>query len=127
MAVIQQLSNVRRLPRIPLQASVTYLTREVLAQGLIVDASRQGLRIQSHDAVHVGMRLALVLFLPNDQEPVMIEDATVQWVRGNHFGVQFVQWSTNAEARLGSFFWAGIERACESLFALINEPDKARV
>ena len=125
MAVIQQLSNGRRVPRIPLQASVTYLTPEFLAKGLIVDASREGLRIQSNDAVHVGMRLALVLFLPNDQEPVMIEDATVQWVRGNHFGVQFVKWSTNAEARLGRFFWAGIERACESLFALINEPDKA--
>ena len=125
MAVTQQRWYVRRVPRIPLQASVTYLTREIQAKGLIVDASREGLRIQSDHAVHVGMRLALVLFLPNDHEPVMIEEATVQWVHGNHFGVRFVKCSTNAEARLSSFFWAGIEGACQSLCDLINEPAKA--
>ena len=126
MAVTQQLRNVRHRPRIPLQTSVTYLTPEIQAKGLVIDASREGLRIESDDPVHVGMRLALVLFLPDDQEPVMIEDASVQWVRGNHFGVQFVKWSANAEDRLGSFFWAGIERTCQSMLDLINdEPSKA--
>ena len=126
MAVPQQPWYVRRVPRIPVQTSVTYLTPEIQAKGLVVDASREGLRIESDDPVHVGMRLALVLFLPGDQEPVMIEDATVRWVRGNHFGVQFVKWSANAEDRLGSFFWAGIERTCRSLLDLINEPSVAR-
>lgn len=82
MAVPQQPWYVRRVPRIPVQTSVTYLTPEIQAKGLVVDASREGLRIESDDPVHVGMRLALVLFLPDDQEPVMIEDATVRWVRG---------------------------------------------
>jgi hypothetical protein len=126
MPVTQQLGNERRLPRIPLQASVTYLTPEIQGNGLLVDASREGLRIQSNSAVHVGMRLALVLVLPTDQEPVIIQDATVQWVRGNHFGVRFVTWSANAEARLDNFFWAGIVRACESLLNLMDEPGKAR-
>lgn len=121
MVMTKQLRNVRCLPRIPLQAAVTYLTNEILAKGLVVDASREGLRIESHDPVHIGMRLALVLFLPHDQEPLMIEDATVQWVCGKHFGVQFVKLSTNAEARLGNFFWAQIEDACQSLLHLMDE------
>ena len=126
MVMTKPLQNVRRLPRIPVQASVTYLTHEVLAKGLVVDASREGLRIESHDPVRIGMRLALVLFLPHDQEPLMIEQVRVQWVRGKHFGVQFVKWSTSAEARLGNFFWAGIEAACESLLHLLDQPAKAR-
>ena len=92
------------MPRIPLQASINYLTPEIMAKGRVIDVSREGLRIESQDPVHVGMRLALVLYLSNDQEPVIIEDATVQWAIGTHFGVKFVKWSTNAEARLNNFF-----------------------
>ena len=117
----KQIQNVRQKPRIPLQTSVTYLNREIQAKGLVVDASREGLRIESRHPVDVGVRLALVFYLSNEQEPVMIEDATVRWVCGSHFGVQFVKWSANAEARLGNFFWAGIERACQSLLHLMNE------
>jgi PilZ domain len=126
MVMTKQLRNVRHLPRIPLQGSVTCLTPEILAKGLLVDASREGLRIESNVPVHIGMRLALVLFLPQDQEPLMIEEATVKWVCGKHFGVQFVKWSTSAEARLGNFFWAGIESACEWLCHLLAKPAEPR-
>jgi len=67
------------------------------------------------------MRLALVLYLPNDHEPIMIEEATVQWASGTHFGVKFVKWSTNAEASLNNFFWAGIQEKCQSLVHLMTE------
>ena len=67
------------------------------------------------------MRLALVLYLSSDQEPVMIEDATVQWAIGTHFGVKFVKWSTNAKARLNNLFWTGIEERCQSLLCLMTE------
>ena len=71
------------------------------------------------------MRLALVLYLSDDQEPVMIEDATVQWAIGTHFGVKFVKWSTNAEARLNNFFWKGIQEKCQSILHLMTEAAKA--
>ena len=115
----------RSVPRIPLQASISYLTPEIMAKGLVIDVSREGLRIESQDPVHIGMRLALVLYLSNDQEPVMIEDATVQWASGTHFGVKFVKWSTNAEARLNNFFWTGIQERCQSLWHLLTEAAKA--
>lgn len=113
------------MPRIPLQASISYLTPEIMAKGLVTDVSRQGLRIESQDPVHIGMRLALVLYLPNDHEPVMIEEATVQWANGTHFGVKFVKWSTNAEASLNDFFWTEIQEKCRSLLHLMTEAAKA--
>lgn len=114
----------RCVPRIPVQASITYLTRERMAQGMVIDVSRVGLRVESQEPVQIGMRLALVLYLSNDQEPVMIEDATVRWAIGTHFGVKFVKWSRTAEGRLNNFFWAGIQEKCQSLVHLMTEAAK---
>lgn len=125
MAVSEKAWKDRCVPRIPLQASISYLTPEIMAKGLVTDVSRQGLRIESQDPVHIGMRLALVLYLPNDHEPVMIEEATVQWANGTHFGVKFVKWSTNAEASLNDFFWTEIQEKCRSLLHLMTEAAKA--
>lgn len=125
MVVNEKAWKDRCVPRIPLQASINYLTPEIVSKGLVIDVSREGLRIESQDPVHIGMRLALVLYLSNDQEPVMIEDATVQWAIGTHFGVKFVKWSTNAEARLNNFFWTGIQEKCQSLLHLMTEAAKA--
>lgn len=125
MAVSDKARDNRCVPRIPLRASINYLTPEVLAKGLVIDVSREGLRIESQDPVHIGMRLALVFYPSHDQEPVMIEDATVQWASGTHFGVKFVRWSTNAEARLKDFFWAGIQEKCNFLLDLMAEAAKA--
>ena len=125
MAVTEQAWKDRCVPRIPLQASISYLTPEIMAKGLVVDVSREGLRIESQDPVHVGMRLALVLYLSDDQEPVMIENATVQWASGTHFGVKFVKWSTNAQARLTNFFWIEIQEKCQSLLNLLTDAVKA--
>ena len=125
MAVSDKARDHRCVPRIPLLASINYLTPEVLAKGLVIDVSREGLRIESQDPVHIGMRLALVFYPSHDQEPVMIEDARVQWAIGTHFGVKFVKWSTNAEARLKDFFWAGIQEKCNFLLDLLAEAAKA--
>jgi len=124
MVVNEKAWNGRCVPRIPLQASINYLTPERLGKGMVIDVSREGLRIESHDPVHIGMRLALVLYLSKDQEPVMIEDATVQWTIGTHFGVKFVKRSTNAESRLNDFFWTGIQEKCASLVDLMTEAVK---
>ena len=125
MAVNEKAWKDRCVPRIPFQASISYLTPERMAKGVVIDVSREGLRIESQDPVHIGMRLALVLYLSKDQEPVMIEDATVQWANGTHFGIKFVTWSTNAEARLNNFFWTGIQEKCQSLLHLMTEAAKA--
>jgi hypothetical protein len=125
MAINEKAWKERRVPRIPFQASISYLTPEIMAKGLVTDVSREGLRIESQDPVHIGMRLALVLYLSHDQDPVMIEDATVQWANGTHFGVKFVTWSKNAEVRLNNFFWIGIQEKCQSLLHLMTEATKA--
>ena len=124
MAVNEKAWKERCEPRIPLQASISYLTPEITAKGLVLDVSREGLRIESHDPVHIGMRLTLVLYFSKDQEPVMIENATVQWAMGTHFGVKFVKLSQDAEARLNNFFWTGIQQKCQSLLHLMTEAAK---
>lgn len=121
MPVNERAWTDRCVPRVPFQASINYLTPEIIGKGLVTDVSRVGLRIESQDPVHIGMRLALVLYLSADQEPVMIEDATVQWATGTRFGVKFVKWSANAEDRLNNLFWTGIQEKCQSLLHLMKE------
>src|SRR5688572_7564327 len=125
MVVNEKAWDGRCVARIPLQASINYLTPELLGKGQVIDVSREGLRIESQDPVQIGMRLALVLYLSHDQEPVMIEDAKVQWTIGTHFGVKFVKWSTNAQTRLTNFFWTGIQEKCDSLRDLMTEAVQA--
>jgi PilZ domain/Bacterial regulatory protein, Fis family len=125
MAVNEKAWKDRCVARIPLQASISYLTPDIMAKGLVTDLSREGLRIESHYPVHTGMQLALVLYLPDDQKPVMIEEATVQWASGTHFGVKFVKWSTNAESTLNNFFWTRIQEKCQSVLRLMTEAAKA--
>ena len=125
MAVNEKAWKDRCVARIPLQAAISYLTPDIMAKGLVTDLSREGLRIESHYPVHTGMQLALVLYLPHDQKPVMIEEATVQWATGTHFGVKFVKWSTNAETTLNNFFWTRIQEKCQSVLRLMTEAAKA--
>lgn len=35
------------------------------------------------------MALALQMFVPGDPEPLLIDRATVKWVKGSEFGVDF--------------------------------------
>ena len=51
MAINETAWKDRCVPRIPFQASINYLTPEIMARGLVIDVSREGLRIESQEPV----------------------------------------------------------------------------
>ena len=79
--------NLRKNQRLKKLVSVRYVMRDGIAgEGIIKDLSLSGSYITGNVAVSVGMALALQIFVPGDPEVVLIDQATVKWVKGSEFG-----------------------------------------
>lgn len=82
----------RRGRRLRLQCRLFFFGEEDFeGEGLILDLSTGGCQARSLIPVQVGMTLRLSLFLRDQVWPVRIEGAVVRWVKGNSFGLEFIE------------------------------------
>jgi PilZ domain len=79
----------RKHQRLTRLVSVRYLREGLAGEGIINDLSLSGSYMTGNTPVSVGMALALQIFVPGDPEPLLIDRATVIWVKGFEFGVDF--------------------------------------
>ena len=80
---------MRKHQRLKKLVPVRYLGNGIAGEGIIKDLSLSGSYMTGNAPVSVGMALALQLFVPGDPEPLLIDRATVKWVKGAEFGVDF--------------------------------------
>jgi hypothetical protein len=80
---------MRKHQRLKKLVPVRYLRDGIAGEGMIEDLSLSGSYMTGNAPVSVGMALALQIFVPGDPEPLLIERATVKWVKGSEFGVDF--------------------------------------
>ena len=80
---------VRKNQRLKRLVPVRYLGDGIVGEGIIKDFSLSGSYIAGNAAVSIGAVLALQIFVPGDPEPLLIDRATVKWVKGSEFGVDF--------------------------------------
>jgi hypothetical protein len=66
-----------------------YFGDGVAGEGIIKDLSLTGSYITGNRPVTIGMVLALHIFVPGEAELLLIERATVKWVKRADFGVDF--------------------------------------
>jgi PilZ domain. len=64
-----------------------YLGKHVSGTGSAHDVSLAGWRVIGDHHVTIGDTLSLRIFLPTVSDPVQIDSATVQWVKGREFGL----------------------------------------
>lgn len=76
--------------RIPTWRVLYYLSGEFVGKGVVTNLSQLGMRVQGEHAVEPGLHMALRLTLADDGPTVEIELATVRWVNGYDFGLDFV-------------------------------------
>ena len=79
----------RKHQRLTRLVSVRYLRDGIAGEGIINDLSLSGSYMTGNTPVSVGMALALQIFVPGDPEPLLIDRATVKWVKRADFGVDF--------------------------------------
>ena len=80
---------MRKNNRLKKLVPVRYLWDGIAGEGIIKDLSLSGSYITGNASVSVGMALALQIFVPGDPVPLLIDRATVKWVKGSEFGVDF--------------------------------------
>ena len=82
-------SLVRKGQRLKAFAPVRYRGDGIAGEGIIKNLSLSGSYIIGNAPVSVGMALALQIFVPGDPELLLIDRATVTWVKRSKFGVEF--------------------------------------
>ena len=80
---------MRKNQRLKKLVPVRYLGDGTAGEGIIKDLSLSGSYITGNVPVSIGMELALQIFVPGDPLPLLIDRATVKWIKGSEFGVDF--------------------------------------
>jgi PilZ domain len=80
---------MRKNHRIKKLVPVRYLGDGIAGEGIIKDLSLSGSYITGNVRVTAGTALALQIFVPGDPVPLLIDHATVKWVKGSEFGMDF--------------------------------------
>lgn len=91
---------LRPYRRVPSRYDLYYLSADYVGKGIVTNLSHSGVRIQGEHAVEPGLSLALRLKLTDDGPPVEVERATVRWVDGYDFGMEFDRLSPLAVAHI---------------------------
>ena len=74
---------------------------------MLEDLSLSGNYVNGNAPVSVEMALALPMFAPGDPEPLLIDRAIVQWVKGSEFGVDFGMLQAEAGGAIQISIWRG--------------------
>ena len=81
----------RRHPRVPVRFLGTFSTMQRGAgEGIVLDLSSGGCRVESSRDVKLGTELALRISLPNQVTPLAVDRAVVRWEQDREFGVAFL-------------------------------------
>ena len=91
---------MRKNQRLKKLVPVRYLGDKLAGEGIISDLSLSGSYVIGNVPVQVGMHLSLQIFVPGDQEPLMIDRAIVKWVKKGEFGVDFGSPEPNVTERI---------------------------
>ena len=91
---------LRKSQRIKTFATLRYFGDGVAGEGVLQDLSLNGSYIIGNRPVSVGMVLALHIFVPGDPQLLVIDRATVKWIKESKFGVDFDTHEPRAAERI---------------------------
>jgi hypothetical protein len=81
----------RQHRRVPAQVKSLLRANAHEVEGETVDLSLGGAKFESNLVVQPGRQIAVKLIIPDVKEPVSIEQAQVQWIHDQTFGVRFLE------------------------------------
>ena len=94
-------SDLRTSPRIPLDCRLFFSHHELGdAEATLLDLSKIGCAAESDTTVQTDMSLELWIFSPSYSWRMHIDQAIVRWVRGQLFGVEFLNLRPAQKKRL---------------------------
>ncbi len=95
--------KIRKARRVELRCTLGFSSGEVEGDATITNISTSGYRAESDINMAEGLDLQVIIQLPSQSLPVKIERASVRWVSGNAFGLNFILFFPSERARLHTF------------------------
>ena len=74
--------------RLPLECSVEFSGKDVVGEGMILNLSTGGWQVLTNRTIPRGMPLLLKVSLPDGEQPMEVELATVRWSIEKKFGLK---------------------------------------
>ena len=99
---VPQAQERRVQPRFTTQFRSTLSGQEEEGQGRTLDISSGGCKIESDMKVAKGATFECRLHIPGFDWPLRIDGATVRWVAGNTFGIEFTRISNEELSKLNT-------------------------
>jgi len=91
----------RKHPRFPVQFRSSFSSVNLVGgEGMLLDLSVRGCRVESKTPVQPGTELRLQIHLSQDSVPLEIAVARVRWSQEQRFGVEFLDVQNEAWKRL---------------------------
>ncbi len=105
-------ANRRSTPRFPVQVRTLVSDKSAITEqaGVILDLSLAGCQVRAPISVYPTLAMELQIYAPDVDRPIMIERAEVQWVKGDTFGLHFIN---VLKAEFGRLGWV-IAKAAEN-------------
>jgi hypothetical protein len=89
--------------RLPIDCAVTYSGYKLEVEAIVTNLSKNGCGLDSERPIQPGTPLFLSVSLPDSEEPLEIELATVQWWQDGKVGLKTVIMGLDSRERLESF------------------------
>ncbi len=93
----------RTSPRFPVTFILDFLGQYLVGAGTVSNLSTAGCMVGSDLVVLAGWSLKLRLYLPDQDAPLVVDQAVVRWSRGLEFGVEFLRMRLGEQERLHRF------------------------
>ena len=93
----------RSVPRHKLECRTFFAGGGLEGEGVVVDLSRSGCKVRCETVPDAGAELEINLFLPDYPRPLKVERSVVRWVKGERFGVEFLDIQASQRERLRIF------------------------
>lgn len=93
--------DIRKFPRFPIQFRSSFTSAHVVGgEGMLIDLSIRGCRVDSETQVQPGTNLEVRIHLPDQEPPIHVELASVRWAREREFGLEFTSMEMDQRERL---------------------------
>ena len=95
--------KLRKARRVELRCTVRFYSGEIEGDATITNISTSGCRAESNINMAEGLDVQVIIQLPDQSPPVKVERASVRWVSGDAFGLNFILVFPSEGARLRAF------------------------
>lgn len=111
-AIYPGMGDLRRDKRVDSRGHCHVVTSSVEPgrEGLLLELSHGGCRLEGDFTLTIGAELSLYLWLPQDAHAITVDRGVVRWIRGRQIGVEFLDLRGDAAVRVLRHVEQGLRR-----------------